>query len=99
MSGQYKEKVCPKCGIKHRKRGLHCSARCGATGRPVSEETRQKHKQNTAEWLLTPEGIANSKRTGEGTQIAADEFAVDIPDIMDLRDYDSLDDYDRAENW
>ena len=99
MSGQYKEKNCPKCGVKHRKRGLHCSASCAAMGRPVSEETKELHRQNTREYLQTPEGIANSRKTGDGTQIAADEFAVDIPDIMDLRDYDCLDGYDKAENW
>jgi hypothetical protein len=31
--------------------------------------------------------------------MTVDEFAVDIPTIIDLRDYDDLDGYDRAENW
>ena len=100
MSGQYKEKNCPKCGVKHRKRGLHCSASCAAMGRPVSEETKELHRQNTREYLQTPEGIANSKKTGDGTQIAADEFAVNIPEVRDLSDYtEFLDGFDRGENW
>ena len=29
----------------------------------------------------------------------AEDFAIQIPDIMDLRDSEFLDDYDRAEDW
>lgn len=25
----YKEKICPKCGVKHNKRGVFCSRSCG----------------------------------------------------------------------
>jgi hypothetical protein len=31
--GQYREKVCPTCGVKHRKKGPFCSKACSNAGR------------------------------------------------------------------
>jgi hypothetical protein len=31
--------------------------------------------------------------------VSAEEWAVDIPEIKDIRDYDMFDDYDRGEKW
>jgi hypothetical protein len=31
--GQYREKVCPTCGVKHRKKGPFCSKSCSNAGR------------------------------------------------------------------
>lgn len=33
MPGVYKEKVCPQCGVTHRKRGEFCSKTCSNLGR------------------------------------------------------------------
>lgn len=38
--GQYREKVCPTCGVKHRKKGPFCSKSCSNAGRDGI--TRQK---------------------------------------------------------
>ncbi len=48
MPGVYKKKNCPVCGIEHRKRGPYCSRSHAVSDRTVSEETRQKHSENTA---------------------------------------------------
>ena len=40
----YKEKICPKCGVKHNKRGEYCSRSCGNSREPTTE-----HKQKIAE--------------------------------------------------
>lgn len=37
----YKEKECPKCGTKHKKRGEFCSRSCGNT-RKHTESTKKK---------------------------------------------------------
>lgn len=40
MPGVYREKECPTCGTKHRKKGRFCSKSCSNAGR--DEETRAK---------------------------------------------------------
>lgn len=40
MPGVYREKECPTCGTKHRKKGPYCSKACSNAGR--DEETRAK---------------------------------------------------------
>lgn len=40
MPGVYREKVCPTCGVKHRKKGPFCSKVCSNAGRDGI--TRQK---------------------------------------------------------
>lgn len=45
MPGIYREKTCPKCGIKHRKRGEYCSRSCAMSSRIISDE----HKQNLSD--------------------------------------------------
>lgn len=47
MPGVYKEKTCPACGIKHRKRGEFCSKTCSNKGR--SPEVYEK----VSEWMKT----------------------------------------------
>ena len=46
--GQYKEKVCPTCGVKHRKRGQYCSKSCSNKGRDpqVYEKVSQYMKSD-----------------------------------------------------
>ncbi len=48
MVGIYRKKICPVCGVEHRKRGPYCSRSHALSDRTVSEETRQKHSENTA---------------------------------------------------
>ena len=43
MPGVYREKVCPTCGTKHRKKGPFCSKVCSNKGR--DEEYRQKMRE------------------------------------------------------
>jgi hypothetical protein len=35
----------------------------------------------------------------ESDQVTIDDFAVNIPDVRGLEDYDGLDGYDRADSW
>jgi hypothetical protein len=91
----YREKVCPKCQVKHRKRGIHCSQSCANTNRPASDKTKEALRKTAIEYNKTPEGVAQQKLFTTG--IIPDEFAVNIPTLdPDLSDYD---DYNRAEDW
>ena len=57
-------------------------------------------REVATEYNRTPEALAKQSHIGTPlASLTAEDFAVDIPDIMDLRDYDSLDGYDRAEDW
>lgn len=48
MPGVYKEKVCPQCGVKHRKRGEFCSKTCSNKARDpqVYEKVSQYMKSD-----------------------------------------------------
>lgn len=106
MAG-YRSKICPKCGIEHKKRGPYCSRSCGNV-REHSEEDKKIRSEKLKDYHLTPEGIATQRKAAavltaynKGEQIVIvneEEWAVDIPDIKDLSDYD-LDGFDRAEKW
>jgi hypothetical protein len=104
MPGVYREKVCPNCGITHRKRGEFCGQGCHSSYRGQTEETKKKLSQIKREYDLTPEGIAHNKMLSrimtnpEDPRITIDEFIVDIPTIRDISDWD-MDGYDRAEDW
>ena len=95
MPNVYREKVCPRCEKKHRKRGPFCSASCGNSDREVTENKRENMRKVAEEYNKTPEAIAKQKLFHTG--ITPDEFAVDIPTLSpDISDYD---DYERGENW
>lgn len=51
MPGIYREKECPTCTIKHRKKGMFCSKICSNKGR--DEEYRQRMRERM---LYTDEG-------------------------------------------
>ena len=103
----YKQKTCPKCGTIHNKRGLFCSRSCG-NGRQHTEEDKKVRSIKLREYHQTPEGIATQRKSaaiitaynkGEQIQVVNEEdWAVDIPDIKDLSDYD-IDGFERAEKW
>ena len=99
MPGKIIEKNCGNCGnIFKTRRGVYCSVACANADRDISNETKDKLRVKSREYLLTPEGVANRNLAGPN-QITIEDFAVDIPEIKDLRDYDGLDGYARAEDW
>jgi hypothetical protein len=104
MPGVYREKVCPNCGITHRKRGEFCGQGCHSSYRGQTEETKKKLSKIKREYDLTPEGIAHNKMLSrimtnpEEPRITIEDFVVDIPTIRDISDWD-MDGYDRAEDW
>jgi len=104
---RYREKQCPSCGKTHKKRGPYCSRSCGGS-RKHTEEDKKKRSVKLKEYYETPEGIATkkilsatiaAKNSGKDVSIPqAEDFAIDIPDVRDLTDYE-FDNYDRAEKW
>lgn len=109
MSGQYKIKECPNCGLEHRKKGQYCSQSCANESRTLTAETKAKISQSINEYNQTPEGLASARKNAErmalmnkgleSNQVTIEDFAVDIPDIRGLEDYDGLEGYDRADRW
>ena len=110
MPGIYRKKQCPTCGMEHRKKGPYCSQGCANSDREVTEETRNKLSAKLNEYAKTPEGIAKAKRAAirlsafqrgvEHELVTLDEFAVDIPTITALEDYDDIiGGYQRGEDW
>jgi hypothetical protein len=95
MPNVYREKICPRCEKKHRKRGKYCGQSCANTNRPASEKAKAALRKIATEYNKTPEAIAHQKLFHTG--IMPDEFAVSIPTLdPDLSDYD---DYERGEKW
>ena len=96
MPGIFREKECPRCGIKHRKRGPYCSASCGNV-REHSAETNENRRIAMLEYQQTPEGVATlekTRRINSGEQsdsVSIDEFAVGVPDIPDMDGYEGWD--------
>ena len=101
MSGQYKLKKCPNCDKEHRKRGLFCGQSCANQARPVTDNMRNKMRQVAVEYNRTPEAIAKQKQINTPlASMTVEDFAVDIPDVADLRDYDEfIEGFERGENW
>lgn len=107
MPNVYREKECPACGTKHRKKGLFCSRSCGNV-REHTEEDKKIRSIKAREYAQTPEGIASAQKARrvliavnkgqEFNEVTMDEFAVDIPDVTDYNlEYDST--WQRAEKW
>jgi len=84
MPGIYKEKECPNCATKHRKKGIYCCQACAATARIPTEHMRKNMREVVAEYNKTPEAIAHKKLFHTG--ISVEDFAVDIPTIHELPD-------------
>ena len=97
--GQYKLKNCKYCNKQHRKRGLYCGQSCANSDREPTDNMREAMRKVASEYNRTPEAIAKQKQLNTPlASMTVEDFAVDIPDFTDLRDYD-LDGYDRADNW
>lgn len=108
MPNVYREKECPRCGVKHRRRGPYCSRECGNV-REFTEEQKQeiarKISEKNLEHQLTPEAVANrqlrSHARKTGIEVGkAEDFAIDIPDISDRYSAPiDLGNYDEATDW
>lgn len=108
MPGVYREKLCPTCGISHRKRGPYCSRSCGNI-REHTEETKEKLRESRKEYYETPEGIATrsmiSRRNSAMNQglpfdtPSPDDFAIEIPDVSQIRTLDSNEFSDGYDIW
>lgn len=48
----YKEKECPKCGTKHKKRGPYCSRSCG-NSRAMPDYQKESMAATKREWHAT----------------------------------------------
>lgn len=92
MPGVYREKDCPHCGIRHRKRGIYCSQSCASTAKEPTQGMRDHMREVAIEYNKTPEAIAQKKLFNSG--ISIEDFAVDIPTIHDMPDG-----YEETGNW
>jgi hypothetical protein len=98
MPGVYREKECPTCATKHRKKGPYCSQGCANSDREVSDNVRKNMRKVANEYNLTPEAIAKQKMINSG--ISIEDFAVNIPDMPpDLDMLDMFDGYEKGQNW
>mgnify|MGYP003349988139 CR=1 FL=1 len=57
MPGVYKEKTCPTCGTKHRKKGIFCSKTCSNKGR----DEQYKEKMRDTDYYTATEQETNNK--------------------------------------
>lgn len=98
MPGVYKEKSCGYCGKKHRKRGQYCCQACANSDREPTDKMRNNMRKVAVEYNQTPEAIAQQKMINSG--ISIEDFAVDIPRIETIDDYDQyIEGFNRAEDW
>ena len=107
MSGQYRLKECPNCGLNHRKKGLYCSQSCANESRTLTDATKAKISKSVNEYNQTPEGLATARKNAERMAsmnkgldydgVTIEDFAVDIPTILDFDDLPPG--YDHGENW
>lgn len=53
MAGIYRKKICPTCGVEHRRRGPYCSRSCAGKARvmpaDVVEKIRESNKARVAD--------------------------------------------------
>ena len=96
MPGVYREKECPTCKVKHRKKGMFCSKVCSNKGRDdVYKEKMRDKMLNTDEgqmraWQLnwdedTDAPVLPQDPTRIGPSISRDQFVAggDIWTIVD----------------
>ena len=104
MPNTYREKECPNCAVKHRKRGVYCCQSCANANQTKTPEHIQKIKRSIAEYQESPEGVANAQRQSlrasamrkdEPLPVTLEDFAVDIPDLPP----ELPDGYERASDW
>jgi hypothetical protein len=97
--GKYREKNCKFCGKLFQKKGIYCCQSCANRDRPeYSEKVSENMRKVAREYNQTPEAIAHQKLFHTG--ITPDEFAVNIPDIKTLDDFnDLIEGFEPATKW
>lgn len=97
--GKYRIKNCQYCKKEHRKKGKYCSQSCANRDRPqYSEKVRENMRKVAIEHNQTPEAIAQQKLLHTGAN--PEDFAIEIPDIKTLEDYDQFTEgFQKAEKW
>lgn len=94
MPNVRREKTCPQCQKKHRRRGPFCCQGCHNRFRPASDVQREHMRKVATEYNKTPEGIAHHKLLGQKLAAESEDFAIDIPTIFDMPDG-----YEKSEDW
>lgn len=84
MPGVYKLKECRNCKKEHRKRGPFCSQACSNSYREPSDKLREHAKQMGLNTAGDPAQIAAGHMVKQGIMMPADEYAVGIPDIPEI---------------
>jgi endogenous inhibitor of DNA gyrase (YacG/DUF329 family) len=89
MPNIYREKDCPRCKSRHRKRGPFCSRKCAdihRSARTVTEDHKKAISAGVREYYDTPAGLAKrtmmSQKPAQGSTLA-DDFYINIPDIKE----------------
>lgn len=106
----YREKVCPYCGITHRRRGPYCCQSHASSSYRHTEETKAKLKAIHLERALTPEGLAhaevvtarNIKRGKDNAKLAAGEYILQEEDYELNVPFNMNDDFEEDDvkiNW
>jgi len=90
----YREKTCPTCGTKHKKRGPYCSRSCG-NKRKWTPEQKDVFRQKKSEYLLSDKDEAEVERW-QVTKGAKDEYQPVAPmvDTTDLNNNQFIEDGD-----
>ena len=102
------EKTCPRCNVKHTKRGPYCSRSCGNV-REHTEEDKNARRIAAKKYYETPEGQATAAKSSRMAsimnqgltwdEVGADDFAVNIPDLLDNDLLDRYNGWDKTDNW
>ena len=77
----YKEKVCPKCGAVHTKRGEFCSRSCGNT-RAHKPETKVLLAKKQTEWMTSGDDKAEAQ-VHSFTSLGANQTPDPVPPMRD----------------
>lgn len=113
MPGVYREKECPVCGIKHRKRGNHCSQSCANSTRVTSDETKRKLSRKTMLWKETEDGRLSTKefakniekhkdneeKRSKGEYVLQEDDWYVVPGGSDTHDFRDDDDWQEVGEW
>ena len=89
----YKEKQCPKCGVKHTKRGEFCSRSCGNT-RAHTDESKKAISDAKREWHATSDTAAVVAHNFTGQRINAPVDPVAPPARSPLKSNQFVEDGD-----
>jgi DNA-directed RNA polymerase subunit RPC12/RpoP len=96
MPNVYKEKECPTCSKKHRKKGEYCCQSCSSRTLVMPQSAKDSISSSMREQHLQPDRIAHTRLLQQGIAVKSEDFAINIPDIPDLDDYEG---YLKGEDW